>query len=492
MKIMTTTETGKAVRWRPSRLWWLLLATAIVLAGRPASARRLTVPLNDSLVIALDATMAELNVTDSKIADVKALSPSKLLISGRALGQTRITAMHRSGKIDHYMVQVVVPTDGLAARLKRILPRQSIKVEAVGNTIVLTGQVDNALLAERAANIVSAHLKAMRQSAKVLNYLGVRGKQQVQLRVKFAEVSRSALRQIGVNAWYRTANRAGGLLAPGTQLDSNLAPGLGATGDTLQPGGGIAPSGGALPPVPMLNPPFVSGAFGLLFSTQDSSSFPLSIALNLLANKGLAKVLSEPTLVAFSGQEATFLSGGEFPVPIPQGLGQTGIEFKKYGVQLSFTPTVLGKRKLQLKVSVTVSDRDQTASVQIQGTKVPGLSTRSSQTTVELKNGQSFAIAGLLQDRLESTTSKVPLLGDLPVLGMLFRHQSFRRVESELVILVTAHLVHPLNPGEVPPLPGEDELSDPGNLRFFLLGTTDAGEPAPVDRGPAGPVGFTQ
>ena len=208
---------------------------------------------------------------------------------------------------------------------------------------------------------------------------------------------------------------------------------------------------------------------------------------------GLAKVLSEPTLVAYTGQEAKFLSGGEFPVPIPQALGAISIEYKKYGVQLAFTPVVLAGGSIHLKIAVTVSERDQSGAVSINGTIVPALITRTSETTVRLKNGQSFAIAGLMQDRIQSFTAKIPLLGDLPIIGMAFRRTSFQRTESEMVVLATVNLVQPLNPGEVPPLPGEDELSDPSSISFFLMGITDAKIHEDMRRSaPAGPVGFSQ
>jgi pilus assembly protein CpaC len=388
-------------------------------------------------------------------------------------------------------VQVVASYAGLKGELGRLFPRQAISVSAVGNTIILEGQVDNALIADRARRIATAHLKASGKDGGVESFLSVRGRQQVQLRVRIAEVSRTALRQMGVNMWHRDQNRAAGMLGPGIGLNNQLAPDLGTVGNTLQPGGGVVPVGGALPPVPLLSPSLTTDAFSFLFSDANSS-FPLSIAVALLQGKGMAKVLSEPTLVAFSGQEAKFIAGGEFPVPIPQALGVTSIEFKKYGVQLSFTPTVMDARKMNLKVSVSVSEREQTGSVAIQGTQVPVLSTRHSETTVQLEDGQSFAIAGLLQDRMESISHRVPLLGDIPIIGMLFRSNTFRREETELVIMVTANLVRALKPGEVPALPGEEEISDPGAVRFFLLGTVDADKPAPAKRGPAGLVGFAR
>ena len=463
-----------------------LVAAALTLVPAGAHSFELTIPLHDAKVIPLGAPAQKISVSEASVADVKPLSPRALVINAKGLGETRVTIIDQQGGIGHHKVSVVMPTKALARRIKQILPDQQIKVTAVGATVALSGTVDSAVAAERAASIAAAHLRNTK--AKVLNYLTVKGQQQVQLRVKIAEVSRSALRQVGINAWHRTGSRAAGMLAPGTSLANGVGPDLGTVGNGLQPGGsGSALGSDGSGPLPMLATPFTSGAFGLLFSTQDSSSFPLSIALNLLQGKGLVKVISEPTLVSFSGQEATFLSGGEFPVPVPQGLGQMGVEFKKHGVQLAFTPTVLNSNRLRIKVNVTVSAEGE--KVMIGNTPVSKLETRNSTTTVQLGNGQSFAIAGLLQEKVQSKTEKVPLLGDIPVLGMLFRKKFFERAESELVILITAHLVHPLDPRDVPPLPGENEQSDPGSLRFFLMATDDARTPV-KPRGPAGPVGF--
>jgi pilus assembly protein CpaC len=477
----------------PTTLLLLALTGALLIASPDAWAEAVVVVgLHDSRSVQLSQSVAEINISRAKVVEVKLLPRNRVLITGKRLGQTRITVVNRNNGLGYYLVQVVAPTAGLSAQLARLMPRQSIKVDAVGSNIILRGQVDNALNAERAKRVAAAHLKANDIDGKVLNFVTVRGRQQVQLRVRIAEVSRTALRQIGANLWHRSANRSAGLLGPGIGLNSSTAPDLGSVGNTLQPGGAVTTTGGALPPVPLLSPSSATDAFSFLFSSQDSSSFPLSIAINLLQGKGLAKMLSEPSLVAYSGQEAKFIAGGEFPVPIPQALGVTSIEYKKYGVQLAFTPTVLGDRKLNLKVSVSVSEREQSGSVAIQGTQVPVLSTRHSQTVVQMENGQSFAIAGLLQDRMESITRRVPVLGDLPVIGMLFRDNTYKRTETELVILVTANLVRPLRPGEVPPLPGEEEISDPGALRFFLMGTIDAAKPSKLRRGPAGDVGFSR
>jgi pilus assembly protein CpaC len=261
------------------------------------------------------------------------------------------------------------------------------------------------------------------------------------------------------------------------------SPSTGATDNLSLPGG-----------LPILSTP-LSGAFGAVFSTAAGSSFPFAAALSVLSERGYARTLSEPTLVALSGQPATFLAGGEFPVPMPQSLGQIGIEYRKFGVQLQFVPTVLGQN-IQLKLAATVSDIDFGLGVRLASVTVPGLTERHSETTVRLRDGESFAIAGLLSDKVRSTVDKVPGLGDLPVLGMLFRSTSYRRDETELLVVVTAHLVRPL--GDRPYLPGEDTLGDPTDLEIFLLGSLESKEASdeklhPHRRArPQGPVGFAR
>jgi pilus assembly protein CpaC len=460
----------------------------------PAFAVAVNVPLNGSKLIRLKAPAGQVSVSAAKIVDIKLLGDEELLVTGKALGQATVTVWGKDKSATTYAVQVVLPVEGVVAKLQAVLPGESVNVEAVGNTVVLTGQVSEPLAAERAQRVVEAHVKSVGQEAQVLNFLTVKGRQQVQLRVKIAEVSRNTLREVGMNAMFRTEKRSGGITAPGVKLDDKLAPDLGAGQDGLQPNTpqeNGANKAGWTSPVPLLAAPLASDAFGLLFTNGGTSSFPLSIAVSLLQQKGLAKVLSEPTLVSYSGQKAEFLSGGEIPIPIPTTFGQPAVQFKKFGVQLSFTPTVMGNGNIHLQVAVAVSDRDQ-SSIDVGGIKVSGLATRSAETAVRLKSGQSFAIAGLLQDRIENTTSRVPLLGDIPILGLLFRKDSARRQESELVILVTAHLVQPLGFGEVPALPGEDEISDPGSVDFFLMGSIETSQKREIHRAPAGPVGFSQ
>jgi pilus assembly protein CpaC len=257
--------------------------------------------------------------------------------------------------------------------------------------------------------------------------------------------------------------------------------------------------------------PAIQGAAGAGFSLFFSGlpTFPFSAILNILEQSGLAKTLAEPTLVALSGQEAKFLVGGEFPVPIASTLGAVSVVWKKFGIILNFTPTVISDGALHLKLSTEVSDVDPSRSVTISGTSIPGLTSRQSETTVRLADGQSFAIAGLLSDRIQSTISKIPLLGDIPILGALFRSVSYQRNETELLVVVTAHLAKPVAPHDAPHLPTENELNDPNDIQLFLFGSVSGGraddssgtmkeaarEGTPLrtaltSRGPSGEIGF--
>jgi pilus assembly protein CpaC len=312
----------------------------------------------------------------------------------------------------------------------------------------------------------------------VTSLLQVAGAQQVQLEVKFAEVSRSALRQMGVNLWSKNAGNdvAGGLLGSGTNL-SGVIPQI--SQDAALQGQTLLPNG-----LPAITSP-ISGAFSLIFTSSASGQFPITATLSLLSSHGFAKTLAEPTLVALSGQEASFLAGGEFPIPLPAALGTTVVEYKKFGIQLKFVPFVLGDDTIQLKMLTSVSDVDFSLGIRLSQVTVPGLTQRESSTTIRLRDGQSFAVAGLLSDKIRSTVDKVPGLGDLPILGALFRSTSFRHEETELMVVVTAHLVNPMQKGDRIAVPGEDEISDPNDLELFLLGLPEAHAAAP-----AGKVGF--
>ena len=326
----------------------------------------------------------------------------------------------------------------------------------------------------------------------------VTGDQQVQLEVRFAEVARSGLREIGVNFFHKStdgrtvAGMTGHGVNPGDFLNTTTNPSMPGTG----PYGAWTDRLGARALPPDVHAPQFTDGFNLWVSAL-VKDFPFSAMLSLLEQTGLAKVLAEPTLVTLSGQQAKFLAGGEIPIPITGGLGQVHVEWKKFGIILEFTPTVIGQETIHLDLKAEVSDIDPTLNVIIAGTTVPGLTSRQSSTTVRLGDGQSFAIAGLLSDKTRSQIDRVPFLGNIPILGALFRSTQFRRDESELLVIVTAHLAHPLAPHQVPQLPTERELNHPSDLELFLLGWDSGGKPAArtaaaVEGGPTGARGFAR
>jgi pilus assembly protein CpaC len=305
---------------------------------------------------------------------------------------------------------------------------------------------------------VMALTRAYAPEGKVNNLVEVGGVQQVMLEVRVAEMQRSLIRRLGVNFNYLTDSGNFGIsqLAGLTQIVS---------------------SGGNLNSGPFST--FVSPSVNALLRFRAGGA-TWTAFVDALKQDGLVKVLAEPTLIALSGQDAYFLAGGEFPVPVPQGLGSVAIEYKSFGVRLSFTPTVLSDNKINIKVSPEVSELDFTTAVQFSGFVIPGISGRRAETTVELADGQSFAIAGLLKDTVRDVMDKYPLLGDIPILGMLFRSRSFQKNETELIIIVTPHLVKPLDTAKQS-LP-IDNYIEPNDAEFYILGLMQGKDRNPTDR----------
>ena len=462
-------------------------AVAPVAAAAPEEAKPIVVEAGSSHHLRLGTTIARVSIGASDVADVAPFPPDQLLVTGKHVGQTTVTVWFRNDEVSIYTIRVVHPVSSINDALNRAISGgKDLRATSAGTAVVLSGEVSSASDVEHAEQIA----RGVAGDVPVVNLLRVPGDNQVQLEVSFAEVSRTALKEIGVNLWAKDKGGtdgplwSGGLVTPTSAVNGiAAAPSAGAT-DTLSLASGL----------PILATP-LTGTFGAVFSTATGSKFPFSAALSILAERGYARTLSEPTLVALSGQTASFLAGGEFPIPTPQALGQIGIDFRKFGVQLDFLPTVVGQN-IQLRLSTTVSDVDFSLAVRLATVTVPGLSERHSETTVRLRDGESFAIAGLLSDQVRSSVDKVPGLGDLPVLGTLFRSTSYRRQETELLVVVTAHLVRP--EGEKPILPGEDTLVDPSDLELFLLGSIESKEGSddklhPHRRAkPQGPVGFAR
>ncbi|MBT8493919.1 MAG: type II and III secretion system protein family protein [Deltaproteobacteria bacterium] len=463
----------------------ILLAVSILLGSSVAAAQeiqKVRVDAASAQYLSLGKSIKRVSVGSSEIADVAAYPPDQLLITGKSPGQTTATVWLSGDNVVVVRVNVTPPLAAMQKAVEAAVPSGKVKIKAIGASILMTGKVPSAEDVARAEKVVAGVAGGVGAgNLNIVNMLTVPGDQQVQLEVSFAEVSRSNLREIGVNFWskkpYSSGGIAGGLLAPTNGIDT-ASPQLTNQGDIAQLGN----SGDNA--VPLLRAP-LSGTFGAIFSST-LGGFPFSATLSLLASKGYARTLAEPTLVAMSGKSASFLAGGEFPVPLPQALGQIGVEYRKFGIQLEFTPTVMGD-DIQLDLKVTSSDVDPTLGIRLANTTVPGLTERFSQTTVRLKDGQSFVIAGLLSDKVRSTVDKVPFLGELPILGTLFRSSSYQRDETELLVVVTAKRVRPLS--KKPALPGENHRVDPSDLELFFLGTNE-----PLEGGgrtePVGAVGF--
>ncbi|HET6438319.1 MAG TPA: type II and III secretion system protein family protein [Anaeromyxobacter sp.] len=445
----------------------------------PSAVQGLTLEVGQNRLILLSEEIARVAVADPSVADLKVITPTQVLLTAKGPGATDLTLWNRDNRPIVMALQVSRNMDALRRQLRELFPGENISVSVAGDLVVLTGEVSDLRVPERAVEVAKLHAK------QVANLVKVAGNQQVQLEVRFAEVTRSGLREIGLNAFQKTRNGRyvsglfGSRTLPGEFLNSTSNPAIPGTG----PAGGVA--AGQPPDVPA---PQFQNAFSLFFSGYPS--FPFSAMLNLLESNGLAKVLAEPTLVTLSGQEARFLAGGEIPIPVASALGQINVEWKRFGIILRFTPTVLGEGTIHLKLAAEVSDLDPTSSVTIAGTTIPGLTSRQSEVTVRMGDGESFAVAGLLSDRVRSQIDKVPWLGSIPIIGALFRSSTYSRQESELLVVVTAHLAQPVAPEQVPPLPTDRAGLEPGNFEYFLLGS-DASGGLGQRGGPSGERGFS-
>lgn len=323
--------------------------------------------------------------------------------------------------------------DQLKAKLREVLPDEDVRITATHDSITLFGEVSSAINQSRALALAEAYAPK-----KVINLLQVSGVHQVMLEVRVAEMSRSLTRRLQTSA-----------------LGLNY---------------GVFRNGGVFR-IGLLNEltAFATSAFpATALLSFNRGGLDLTGFIDALKEEGLVKILAEPTLVTLSGQEASFLAGGEFPVPVPQDLNTLTVEFKTFGVGLTFTPTVLGKSKISMRVAPEVSDLDFANAITVSGFRVPALTVRRAATVIELDSGQSFAIAGLLNDTVRQVVSKFPGLGDIPILGALFRSSSFQKNETELIIIVTPRLVQPLEQAQQP-LP-TDQFIEPNDLEFFLQG----------------------
>jgi len=404
----------------------------------------LTIEVNEGTLIRLDSPAAEVFIANPDIADVQVKSNRVIYIFGKAQGETTFYALDKNDKtLFSSTISVTRNVSALRSAYKQMLPGVPLDITTVGQLIILQGNVGSpaeAALAEQLAHTVLA-------TDSIMNAINILQPTQVNLRVRIAEISRSVLKQLGFN-WqgFVSGSNVGFGIATGRQVSQVIA-------DPITD-----------LPVEIFNRATEGGAvFGELFT----GGLDLNYAIDALDQDGFIKVLAEPNLTALTGKTASFLAGGEFPVPIPSRDG-IGIEYREFGVKLDFTPTVLDSGRITMHVRPEVSDLSSAGAIRIEGISIPSISTRRADTVVELGSGQSFVIAGLIQNSVIQSGNKFPGLGDIPILGALFRSESFRREETELLIVVTPYLVKPVSDRQIV-LP-TDKFIAPSDMDRFLKG----------------------
>jgi pilus assembly protein CpaC len=425
-----------------------------------AHAAALLLDAGSGRVMQLPGQVANVFVADPKVAEVRPASPSTLFVFGTAPGRTTVAALDAAGHVVAQYDLTVRPSGYGAAEaeaaIARALPGEDIHVDTLGNGLSVSGQVATAADAERVLGIARAYTT---DKQTVDNRLSVAGAIQVTLRVRIAEMSRSVSREFGVN--WQAIQGLGKYAQIGLLTNNPLTA--------------------------------TSAAANVLAGTYAIGNTSLSAAIDALAQDNLVHVLAEPNLTTMSGQPASFLVGGEFPIPVAQENNSVTIEFKQYGINLSFVPTVLSGGRIAVHVRPEVSQLTTQGAVQLSSgnnsISVPALTVRRADTTVELGSGDSFAIAGLLQETVTQGTSAIPFLGEVPILGALFRSDSFQRNESELVIIVTPYVVQPVSDPASIHLP-DDGYAPPSDLERILLLRQVSGDRPVVPARILGSAGF--
>lgn len=408
---------------------------------------------NRTSVVTTSRPYKRVSVGQPDVIDFNAIAPTSILVTAKKPGTTQLIVWDEAERSQVVDVTVDADLKALQEQYQRVFPSAKIEVTMASGNVMLRGRVPNLEAADQAVQMAGPY------GTKVLNFLEISGGQQVMLQVRFAEVSRQAVNALGINGAVADGAFVGanniGQVNPLTEFTP------GHVGDTPGPEGAT------------FDKQSINSSV-TLFGAGQIGSFYLQAFVAALRDNNLLRILAEPNLIATSGQEANFLAGGEFPIPVVQnGGGGVGggtsisVEFKEFGVKLNFVPIVMGDGRIRLKVSPEVSELDFTTAVRFGGFVVPGLAERKVTTTIELSDGQSFAIAGLLSNSVTTTRAEVPLLGDLPVLGTLFRSVRYQRKETELVVLVTPRLVAPMNPDRVPALPGENWRHPTENELFW-------------------------
>lgn len=401
----------------------------------------LEVPMNRAVVVESQTPFAELSIANPNIADISSLSDRTIYVLGKTPGLTSLTLFDSTGSlISNVDVRVAADISEFKERLGQILPGEKIEVRTANDGIVLSGTVSSAARLQRALDLAERYAPE-----RVSNLMTVGGVQQVMLKVRFAEMQRSVAKSLG-----SSVSLSGG---------DNVRV-FGGSGSYNNSGSIVTGNNGYTPGVNDNNAAMLFG-FG-------AGSVEVGILLEALESKGMVRTLAEPNLTALSGQEAKFLAGGEYPVPVAQDGGEITVQFKPFGVELNFIPRVVDGDIINLELEAAVSAVDPQNGYSINGFEIDAFSRREASTTVEMRDGESFAIAGLLLDDFRDLNGQVPWLGDIPVLGALFRSVEYSREQTELVIIVTPHLVTPTR-GEALALP-TDRIRPPTEKDLFLFG----------------------
>ncbi len=428
-----------------------------------AVGKQLTINVGHSAALRSAWKIKRVSVANPNVADVDALETNELLVVAKSVGQTDLILWGEGGEVWATTVIVDVDIIELNKDLADLFPRSTVQMYRSQDVYFAKGVFETADQARQLQDFLGT------AEIKFVDMTSVAGLQQVMLKVRVAEVNRVAIKNMGVN-----------ILKAGEDFFGVSMPG---------PSSGGAPNQFPIGPAGLANANNVPFAFGEGSVSPFNTlilGFPnadLEFFIEALAENQYVKVLAEPTLVSLSGQKANFLAGGEFPIPVVQGTSAGGgtsisIEYKEFGIRLEFTPTVLGNGKIRLQVAPEVSDISDIGSVEIQGFRVPSVMTRRANTVLEMNSGQTFSMAGLLSQSVTARNSRTPFLGDLPILGSLFRSVSYQKGESELVVLVTPTLVEPLNHVAARPVPG-DLHQAPNDWELFGLGRIEGGERNP-------------
>ncbi len=393
----------------------------------------LRVMVGKSLLINTTERLKRVSVTDPGVADAIVITPTQILVHGRAAGEVSLLIWDELERSRSFDLRVDVDVSAASEEEKRIFPDEQITVTPSRSAIVLSGHVTTEDIAARAGKIAEAYSKNV---VNVLTF-GPVGAQEVLLEVKFAEVDRSAALQLGVNYFLPNSGHTTGTLTTGQYGGSTIS-----TTSTTTQTNGSATTTSTAPTTPTIN---LTNPLNLFLFRSDIN---FGVVVQALQQKNLLQILAEPNLIAVNGKEASFLAGGEFPFPIVQpgqGFTAVSISFKEFGVRLRFTPVIMPNGNIHLRVVPEVSQLDFTNGLTISGFNIPALSTRRADTEFELQDGQSFAIAGLIDNRLTTISDKIPGLGEIPILGNLFKSKNAQKSKTELMVLCTVHRIAPSN-----------------------------------------------